>query len=55
MTEQPSKGRAFLKGGCGCLVLFAVFALLAVAFGGHAHVFYKLGGLEYYEYTLGDF
>jgi hypothetical protein len=43
MTEQPSKGRAFLKGGCGGLVLFAVFALLAVVFRGHAHA--DIGGL----------
>ena len=27
-----------MKGGCGCLLLFAVFALLAVMFGGRAHI-----------------
>jgi hypothetical protein len=32
------KGRAFLKGGAGCLIAFAVIALLAVLFGGTAHI-----------------
>ncbi|MEX0717639.1 MAG: hypothetical protein WD066_13685 [Planctomycetaceae bacterium] len=35
-------GGAFIKGGCGCLVAFAVVALLAVMVGGHAHI--DLGG-----------
>lgn len=32
----PSKTSAFLKGGCGCLGLFVVAALVTVLFGGHA-------------------
>jgi hypothetical protein len=36
-------GTAFVKGGCGCLVIFVVLALLTVALGGHAHA--DLGGL----------
>lgn len=35
-------GSAFAKGGCGCLIAFAVLALLAVLVGGHAHI--NLGG-----------
>jgi hypothetical protein len=31
-------GEAFVKGGCGCLLAFAVLALLAVAIGGHAWI-----------------
>lgn len=38
MNQPPTKGEAFVKGGFGCLLLFAVFALLAVIFGGHAHI-----------------
>jgi hypothetical protein len=37
------KGSAFVKGGCGCLALFVLLALLAVLAGGHAHA--NLGGL----------
>jgi hypothetical protein len=33
---------AFVKGGCGCLAAFAVLAVLAVLFGGTAHI--DLGG-----------
>lgn len=36
------KGSAFAKGGCGCLVAFAVLALIAVVLGGSAHI--NLGG-----------
>lgn len=36
------KAEAFAKGGCGCLVAFAVFALIAVVIGGSAHI--DLGG-----------
>jgi len=43
MSEEPFKGLAFLKGGCGCLAIFAFFALLALALGGHAYA--DLGGL----------
>lgn len=43
MSEQPTGGQAFLKGGCGCLLVFAVTALIAVLFGGRVHA--DLGGL----------
>ena len=33
---------AFGKGGCGCLIVFAVLAFLAVLCGGTAHI--DLGG-----------
>ncbi len=36
------KGRAFAKGGCGCLLVFAGIAFVAVIAGGRAHV--NLGG-----------
>lgn len=36
------KGRAFGKGGCGCLVAFAVLALLAALLGGNVHI--DIGG-----------
>ena len=36
------KSTAFTKGGCGCLIAFAVLALLAVLIGGHAHI--DIGG-----------
>ena len=36
------KSTAFAKGGCGCLIVFAVVALLAVLVGGNAHI--DLGG-----------
>ena len=36
------KSNAFLKGGCGCLVLFAVLAGIAVLMGGAARI--DLGG-----------
>ena len=39
MSEQL---KAFGKGGCGCLVAFAVIALLAVLIGGSATI--DLGG-----------
>jgi hypothetical protein len=35
---MSEKGQAFAKGGCGCLIAFAVVAVLAVALGGHAHI-----------------
>ena len=39
---MAQEGKAFLKGGLGCLVIFAVMAVLAVLFGGRAHI--DLGG-----------
>ncbi len=39
---MSEKGRAFVKGGFGCLLAFAALALLAVVAGGHAHI--DLGG-----------
>jgi hypothetical protein len=39
---MSDKGSAFVKGGCGCLVAFAVLALLGVMVGGRAHI--NLGG-----------
>ena len=43
MNEPPTKGQAFVKGGCGCLLVFAVMALIAVLFGGRAHA--DVGGI----------
>jgi hypothetical protein len=43
MSEPPSRGSAFIKGGCGCLLLFLVVAFLTVIAGGHARA--DLGGL----------
>lgn len=40
---MTSKGSAFGMGGCGCLVLFALAAFIAVLAGGHAHA--DVGGL----------
>lgn len=39
---MANEGKAFVKGGLGCLVVFAVLAVLAVMFGGRAHI--DLGG-----------
>jgi hypothetical protein len=39
---MANEGKAFMKGGLGCLVVFAVLAILAVLFGGSAHI--DLGG-----------
>ena len=36
------KASAFAKGGCGCLVAFAVFAGIALLLGGSAHI--DIGG-----------
>ena len=36
------KANAFWKGGCGCLIAFAVFALIAILIGGRAHI--DIGG-----------
>jgi hypothetical protein len=36
------KASAFGKGGCGCLIVFAVLALFTVLCGGTAHI--DLGG-----------
>jgi hypothetical protein len=36
------KGTAFVKGGCGCLVVFAVLALIAVVVGGSVQI--DIGG-----------
>ena len=35
--DSPTKGGAFVKGGCGCLLAFAALALLTILFGGSAH------------------
>ena len=35
---MENKGSAFLKGGAGCLVAFIALALLALLFGGSAHL-----------------
>lgn len=35
---MQGKGEAFFKGGCGCLVAFAVLAVLALMMGGNVHV-----------------
>ncbi len=43
MRESPTKGQAFVKGGCGCLLAFVVLALVAVLLGGRAHA--DIGGL----------
>jgi len=43
MNHQPTKGGAFLKGGIGCLFIFAGLAFLAFVFGGEAHA--DAGGL----------
>jgi len=40
---MANEGKAFLKGGCGCLIAFAVLAIIAVAAGGSAHL--DVGGL----------
>lgn len=40
---MDGKGKAFGKGGLGCLLVFAVFALLMVLIGGSAHI--DLGGV----------
>ena len=40
---MSEKGRAFVRGGVGCLLAFAVLALLAVILGGNAHI--DLGGV----------
>jgi membrane protease YdiL (CAAX protease family) len=40
---MANEGKAFVKGGLGCLVAFIVLALLAVLLGGSAHM--DLGGL----------
>ena len=43
MKEELTKGAAFVKGGFGCLLLFAAFAVLALVFGGKAYA--DLGGV----------
>jgi hypothetical protein len=40
---MADKSSAFIKGGCGCLIVFLVIAFLAVMAGGRAHA--DLGGL----------
>ena len=37
MKQVPTKTSAFFKGGCGCLLAFVAFAVIAVLFGGNAH------------------
>ena len=36
-ARVPTKTKACFMGGCGCVLLFAIFAALAVLLGGHAH------------------
>jgi hypothetical protein len=43
MNESPTTGQAFLKGGCGCLLLFAALGFIAVLLGGSVHA--DIGGL----------
>jgi len=43
MKQVPTKTNAFFKGGCGCLLAFVAFAVLALLFGGNAHA--DLGGI----------
>lgn len=40
---MANEGKAFVKGGMGCLVAFIVLAVLAVLVGGSAHI--DAGGL----------
>ena len=42
MSPPPTKGQAFIKGGIGCLLLFAALAVLSLLFGGRAHI--DIGG-----------
>jgi len=42
MNEPPTEGQAFLKGGCGCLLAFAVLSVLVALIGGRVRV--GLGG-----------
>jgi hypothetical protein len=37
------KSEAFVKGGCGCLVAFAVLGVIGVVIGGNVHI--DLGGV----------
>jgi hypothetical protein len=39
---MANEGKAFVKGGLGCLVVFVAMAVLAVLFGGSARI--DLGG-----------
>ena len=39
---MPEEGKAFAKGGIGCLIVFFVCAFIAVAMGGNAHI--DIGG-----------
>lgn len=52
MKEPPTKGQAFVKGGCGCLLLFAAMGLLALLVGGRVRadvpgliVLFLIGGV----------
>ncbi|MCX6850923.1 MAG: hypothetical protein NTY98_18585 [Verrucomicrobia bacterium] len=38
MNQSPTKGQAFAKGGCGCLLLFAAISILVLIFGGSVHI-----------------
>lgn len=40
---MKNKGSAFIKGGVGCFAAFIVLALLALLFGGSAHL--DIGGV----------
>ncbi len=40
---MADNGKAFVKGGVGCFIAFIVLAVIAVAFGGTAHI--DLGGV----------
>lgn len=35
---MPTEGKAFIKGGIGCFIVFIVCAFLAVLLGGSAHI-----------------
>lgn len=35
---MPDPGESFVKGGCGCLIAFAVLGFLAVIMGGRVHI-----------------
>jgi uncharacterized membrane protein YcaP (DUF421 family) len=39
---MAKEGKAFLKGGIGCLVVFFILAVIAVIAGGNAHI--DIGG-----------
>jgi hypothetical protein len=36
--DEPTKGAAFTKGGCGCLLLFAAVGLIVLLAGGRVRI-----------------